>query len=159
MSSSLSSPAHPPDMPKGRKNGNKDSKPSIQIPKAKTKSSPGQSPITPVTPKTPADEGLDFFQGQVNPGESAIRVYELRLDSDGGPSKELAVRDLLITSTTIVLTSPNRSTSVYPQHTRPTFSAFLYRRARPPRRTVCSRPTFPWMAESLDAISSPRKRE
>ena len=47
---------------------------------------------TPNTPKTPADEGVEFFQSDVHPGESPIRVYELRLDPDGGPSKDLSVR-------------------------------------------------------------------
>jgi glycogen debranching enzyme len=47
------------------------------------------------TLKTPADEGVDFFQSEVHPGESPIRVYELRLDPDGGPSKELSVRSYL----------------------------------------------------------------
>ena len=45
----------------------------------------------PNTPKTPADEGVEFFQSEVHPGESPIRVYELRLDPDGGPSKDLSV--------------------------------------------------------------------
>jgi len=47
---------------------------------------------TPNTPKTPADEGIEFFHAEVHPGEPPIRVYELRLDPDGGPSKELSVR-------------------------------------------------------------------
>ena len=47
---------------------------------------------TPNIPKTPADEGVEFFQAEVHPGESPIRVYELRLDPDGGPSKDLSVR-------------------------------------------------------------------
>ena len=47
---------------------------------------------TPNIPKTPADEGVEFFQSEVHPGESPIRVYELRLDPDGGPSKDLSVR-------------------------------------------------------------------
>ena len=47
---------------------------------------------TPKTPKTPADEGLDFFEAALKDGEPAIRVYELRLDPDGGPNKERAVR-------------------------------------------------------------------
>ncbi|KAF7796344.1 hypothetical protein EIP86_007521 [Pleurotus ostreatoroseus] len=45
---------------------------------------------TPKTPKTPADEGLDFFEAALKDGEPAIRVYELRLDPDGGPNKERA---------------------------------------------------------------------
>jgi len=54
---------------------------AIQIPKYQSTDSP---------PKTPADEGIDFFQGDVLPGELPIRVYELRLDPDGGPSKALS---------------------------------------------------------------------
>ena len=52
----------------------------------------GSSPPTPLTPKTPAEEGLDFFSGALQPGEGPIRVYELRLSPDGGPSKDLQVR-------------------------------------------------------------------
>ncbi|KAI5124195.1 hypothetical protein M0805_005046 [Coniferiporia weirii] len=40
------------------------------------------------TPKTPADEGIDFFEAAVVPGEDPIQVYELKLDPDGGPSKD-----------------------------------------------------------------------
>ncbi|KIJ65141.1 glycoside hydrolase family 133 protein [Hydnomerulius pinastri MD-312] len=42
----------------------------------------------PNTPKTPADEGKEFFLGERSEGEQPIRVYELRLDPDGGPNKE-----------------------------------------------------------------------
>lgn len=42
-------------------------------------------------PKTPADEGIDFFEGGLKHGEEPIRVYELQLDPDGGPNKEKAV--------------------------------------------------------------------
>ena len=44
-------------------------------------------------PKTPADEGIEFFQSTVQ-GDKPIRVYELRLDSDGGPSKDASVESL-----------------------------------------------------------------
>ncbi|CAA7267401.1 unnamed protein product [Cyclocybe aegerita] len=80
-------------MPKSRKHK---SKPSIQIPNAGSKpdsqapSASASNPVTPITPKTPADEGIEFFQAHVHPGEHPIRVYELRLDPDGGPSKELS---------------------------------------------------------------------
>jgi glycogen debranching enzyme len=40
--------------------------------------------------KTPADEGIAFFESSL-PGEEPIRVYELQLDPDGGPSKDRAV--------------------------------------------------------------------
>ncbi|KAJ3809108.1 glycoside hydrolase family 13 protein [Lentinula aff. lateritia] len=79
-------------MGKGRK-VNK-AKPSVSIPiSARSKSSAsassaGSSPISPVTPKTPADEGIEFFQSPLAPGEAPLRVYELRLDIDGGPHKD-----------------------------------------------------------------------
>jgi glycogen debranching enzyme len=44
--------------------------------------------IVPATPKTPADEGKDFFSSERSVGEQPIRVYELRLDPDGGPNKQ-----------------------------------------------------------------------
>lgn len=73
---------------------NKHDKPYIQIPKNTTigieEHQDGEQ--NPITPKTPADEGINFFQAEVSPGEEPIRVYELRLDPDGGPSKELSVR-------------------------------------------------------------------
>ena len=53
---------------------------------------PSTTHSTPNTPKTPADEGVEFFQSEVHSGESPIHVYELRLDPDGGPSKDLSVR-------------------------------------------------------------------
>ena len=49
-----------------------------------------QSPTTPKTPKTPADEGIEFFEDIATKGEP-IRVYELRLDPDGGPNKDRSV--------------------------------------------------------------------
>jgi glycogen debranching enzyme len=42
------------------------------------------------TPKTPADEGIDFFE-TVATKDSTIQVYELKLDPDGAPSKEKSV--------------------------------------------------------------------
>ena len=74
--------------------------------KEKTKNKPatgvsippeGYSPITdsktPKTPKTPADEAIDFFENAVIPGETPIQVFELKLDPDGGPSKDKSVRE------------------------------------------------------------------
>jgi glycogen debranching enzyme len=43
------------------------------------------------TPKTPADEGIEFFQSTAQT-DTPIRVYELRLDSDGGPNKDASVQ-------------------------------------------------------------------
>lgn len=97
-------------MPKGRKASNgKQPKPSVVIPKPKdglvrsgsrsagsgSPATTSASPVTPVTPKTPADEGIEFFQSQVTPGETPIRVYELRLDADGGPHKDRSVCPIL----------------------------------------------------------------
>jgi len=46
----------------------------------------------PTSPKTPADEGIQFFESSPKPGDSPIRVYDLRLDPDGGPNRERRVR-------------------------------------------------------------------
>lgn len=43
------------------------------------------------TPKTPADEAIDYFEA-LAPKNATIQVYELKLDPDGGPSKEKSVR-------------------------------------------------------------------
>ncbi|KAI9440605.1 glycoside hydrolase family 13 protein [Lactarius indigo] len=50
-------------------------------------SSSGPSPTIAKTPKTPADEGVDFFESSIKHGEAPVRVYELPLEPDGGPSK------------------------------------------------------------------------
>ncbi|RDB20804.1 Glycogen debranching enzyme [Hypsizygus marmoreus] len=78
-------------MAKGRKQSYGKQKPSpVVIPKrSKSGSSLGSSsPKTAVTPKTPADEGIEFFQSDIRPGDLPIRVYELRLAADGGPHKD-----------------------------------------------------------------------
>jgi len=54
--------------------------------------SAGSSPTNAKTPKTPADEGIDFFESAIRHGEAPIRVYELPLEADGGPSKSREVR-------------------------------------------------------------------
>jgi glycogen debranching enzyme len=54
--------------------------------------SAGSSPTITKTPKTPADEGLDFFESAIKHGEAPIRVYELPLEPDGGPDKSREVR-------------------------------------------------------------------
>ncbi|KII87207.1 glycoside hydrolase family 13 protein [Plicaturopsis crispa FD-325 SS-3] len=59
-------------------------KPALSIPKSRPSES--QSPVTPL--KTPADEGIEFFQSPVAQGDTPIRVYELPLDPDGGPNKD-----------------------------------------------------------------------
>ncbi len=54
-------------------------------------SSAGSSPTFTKTPKTPADEGIDFFESAIRHGETPIYVYELPLEPDGGPSKSREV--------------------------------------------------------------------
>lgn len=54
-------------------------------------SSAGSSPTIAKTPKTPADEGIDFFESVIRHGEVPVRVYELPLEPDGGPSKSREV--------------------------------------------------------------------
>ena len=63
--------------------------PTIDLPKnpfVEDKTSPGALK----TPKTPADEGIEFFES-ANTGGAPIQVYELKLDPDGGPNKDRAV--------------------------------------------------------------------
>lgn len=55
-------------------------------------SSAGSSPTITKTPKTPADDGIDFFESAIRHGEAPIRVYELPLEPDGGPGKSREVR-------------------------------------------------------------------
>ena len=77
---------------KTRRNGKG---PIVSIPTARATRSTSNSPITPKTPKTPktpADEGLEFFQSAVGANEAPLHVYELKLDVDGGPSKDRSVR-------------------------------------------------------------------
>jgi len=45
------------------------------------------------TPKTPQDEGIFWFEHVDSKGEP-IQVYELKLESDGGPNKDRMVRRL-----------------------------------------------------------------
>lgn len=53
--------------------------------------SANSSPTITKTPKTPADDGIDFFESAIRHGEAPIRVYELPLEPDGGPSKSREV--------------------------------------------------------------------
>ncbi|KAJ7077886.1 glycoside hydrolase family 13 protein [Mycena belliarum] len=76
-------------MPKGRKGTYGKSKPAVTIPKrSASASSSHSSPVELKTPKTPADEGIEFFQSSLAPGETPIQVYELRLEPDGAPHKD-----------------------------------------------------------------------
>jgi hypothetical protein len=79
-------------MDKGRKifDGAHISIPQSQLSASGTPNS-AISPVTPTTPKTPADEGLEFFASAPTKEGDPIRVYELRLDPDGGPNKDRQV--------------------------------------------------------------------
>lgn len=66
--------------------------PSLSIPKADL-SHPSHTLAALPTPKTPADEGIEFFQSTVQT-DIPIRVFELRLDSDGGPNKDASVQSV-----------------------------------------------------------------
>ncbi|KAF9054347.1 glycoside hydrolase family 13 protein [Panaeolus papilionaceus] len=76
-------------MPAPRNKKSKNKKPSISIPN-NNKSSSNSTSSSPISPKTPADEAIDFFQSSPSDTESPIKVYELRLEPDGGPSKPLS---------------------------------------------------------------------
>jgi glycogen debranching enzyme len=65
--------------------------------------SASSSPTLAKTPKTPADEGIDFFESAIRHNEAPIRVYELPLEPDGGPSKSREVCHWLLQSPFIVL--------------------------------------------------------
>jgi glycogen debranching enzyme len=62
--------------------------PSVAIPRGFA-----AGPNTPGA-KTPADEGIAFFEGAPAALDKPIVVHELRLDPDGGPNKERAVSPL-----------------------------------------------------------------
>ena len=65
-------------------------KSTLKIPRS-TDTVPSEQ-LEPTTPKTPADEGIEFFESAFSQGQPPIRVHELRLDPDGGPNKDRAVR-------------------------------------------------------------------
>ncbi|KZT27841.1 glycoside hydrolase family 133 protein [Neolentinus lepideus HHB14362 ss-1] len=62
--------------------------PKVKIPTNGGSSSAGSSPTSTKTPKTPADEGIEFFEFAPIAADQPIRVFELRLDPDGGPDKD-----------------------------------------------------------------------
>lgn len=72
-------------------------KPNVVIPNTHRPStscepaSPSGTSIVPMTPKTPADEALDFFSSTPTQDDGPVRIYELRLDPDGGPNKDRQV--------------------------------------------------------------------
>ena len=110
----------------------------------------------PNTPKTPADEGIEFFQAEIHPGESPIRVYELRLDPDGGPSKELSVSSYLSPNPVLM---PDHPFSIFDflQHMYHTSSAFLFRQGPPLQRMACSKQISRSMAVLLDEKNTRRE--
>jgi len=73
---------------------------SIAIPPPPVSTSKSSSAAGPKSAKvkTPADEGIDFFEGEVQKGDGDIRVFELKLAEDGGPTKEGAVSTTAILS-------------------------------------------------------------
>ncbi|EJU03556.1 glycoside hydrolase family 13 protein [Dacryopinax primogenitus] len=68
-------------MPNGRASGKVTPTP-IDIPK------PHIGSAAHAGPKTPADEGLEFFAREHQVGDAPIQVYELPLEEDGGPNKD-----------------------------------------------------------------------
>jgi len=63
---------------------------SLQIPRPPIDFSSALA-AEPTTPKTPADEGIEFFEFASVDNKAPIRIYELPLDPDGGPNKDRAV--------------------------------------------------------------------
>lgn len=45
-------------------------------------------------PRTPADEAIFFFETSATTDAQPVQLYELRLEEDGAPSKDKAVRAL-----------------------------------------------------------------
>ncbi|EJD52078.1 hypothetical protein AURDEDRAFT_120639 [Auricularia subglabra TFB-10046 SS5] len=73
------------DKVKSAMNGGSHKPTSIEIPPSTGADQHSASSLK--TPKTPADEAIDFFSS-VREGEQPIQVYELELDPDGGPNKD-----------------------------------------------------------------------
>lgn len=63
---------------------------SLQIPRTPIDLS-STAAAEPTTPKTPADEGIEFFELASVDNKAPIRIYELPLDPDGGPNKDRTV--------------------------------------------------------------------
>jgi len=106
------------------------------------------------TPKTSADEGIDFFESAIGHGEAPIRVYELPLEPDGGPSKSREVRlSFRCKRNYCHVDKPLPSTFVsLPQMFR-IFSAFRWRQAHRHLETGCSRLICPSMEVHLTATT------
>lgn len=97
----------------------------------------------PNTPKTPADEAIDFFQRAAAPSDPPVKVYELRLEEDGGPNKERAVSffPYLIILVQIFISDASFSTHVFHLPTCPIFCVYRWMQEPLLARTVYSRPT------------------
>ena len=98
----------------------------------------------PVTPKTPADEGKEYFLSEQRADEKPIRVYELRLAPDGGPNKDRSVSAISVLGF-IAVKIKACSISASHQHIPHIFYASLLLQERQPQKTVCSKPIFRWM--------------
>lgn len=79
----MSSRVGGPEIPKVHIQSGSLDTPNISIPHPNTLDSGG--------PKTPADEGILFFESAPAPGDGPIIVYELKLEEDGGPNQDRAV--------------------------------------------------------------------
>ena len=77
----------------------------------------------PTTPKTPADEGIEFFELASVDNKAPIRIYELQLDPDGGPNKDRAVCFPLISLIIAHIASSRFSTYDCLQQPHPTSCA------------------------------------
>ena len=99
-------------------------------------------------PKTPADEAIHFFESAASETQ-AVRVYELALEDDGGPSKDRAVRRTtrLATNSPDLIPAPS-STYAYLLRMSPMCCVYRCMRVCLHPRTESSRPTFRWMEES-----------
>ena len=81
---------------------------SLQIPRPPTDFS-SIAAAEPTTPKTPADEGIEFFEFASVDDKAPIRVYELPLDPDGGPNKDRTVGFPLISRKSFLTLPTSRS--------------------------------------------------
>ena len=68
----------------------------VSIQKCSQSASRSPSSLSPISPKTPADEGVQFFQSHIQPGEAPIRVFELHIEADGGPREDCSVCSLVL---------------------------------------------------------------
>jgi glycogen debranching enzyme len=112
---------------------------------------------TPNTPKTPADEGIEFFQAEVHSGESLIPVYELKLDPDGGPSKELSVCLYPYANPISMLSDRAFSIFDFRQHTYHTSCAFLWKQGPLLQRMAFSKQISRSMVDLSDATNIHRE--